>query len=476
VPADALPAYAFTLALLGLALFGAAWLPHALRDKALPFPLLYVLIGLVLYGIPWPWPLPLPRPDPIEHGELLERLAELAVIISLMSVGLRIDTRFGWRRWSLTWRLLAVTMPLSIAAGAWLGMLWLDLGLAAAVLLGAVLAPTDPVLAADVQVAPPGQGGEDPVRFALTSEAGLNDALAFPFVWLALALAAHAAGDAPFSAAHWFGMDVLWRCGAAMAVGWAIGYAAMRFLFRGGGRAVSRSREGLAALAVTLLVYGTTELLHGYGFLAVFVAALAIRQYERDHDFHETLDTFVVQCERVLMVILLILFGGALDGGGHGHAGDGVRAGLRVRHPARRRAARAGRLRPALAAAGGDRLPGGARHRFAVLPGVRPDLRQLRRGPDPVGDGAAGDRDVAPAAWTQRHPGAALARQQGAAARLSAAVHARAPPARASHLRAMRRTEPSRPRWSGRPAIGRHASACDSSLTVKSSPPAARTT
>lgn len=315
MPADALPAYAFTLALLGLALFGAAWLPHALRDKALPFPLLYVLIGLVLYGIHWPWQLPLPRPDPIAHGELLERLAELAVIISLMSVGLRIDTRFGWRRWSLTWRLLAVTMPLSIAAGAWLGMLWLDLGLAAAVLLGAVLAPTDPVLAADVQVAPPGQGGEDPVRFALTSEAGLNDALAFPFVWLALALAAHASGDTPFSPAHWFGMDVLWRCGVAMAVGWAIGYAAMRFLFRGGGRAVSRSREGLAALAVTLLVYGATELLHGYGFLAVFVAALAIRQYERDHDFHETLDTFVVQCERVLMVILLILLGGALATG-----------------------------------------------------------------------------------------------------------------------------------------------------------------
>jgi hypothetical protein len=111
VPADALPAYAFTLALLGLALFGAAWLPHALRDKALPFPLLYVLIGLALYGIAWPWDLPLPVPDPIAHGELLERLAELAVIISLMSVGLRIDTRFGWRRWSLTWRLLAVTMP-----------------------------------------------------------------------------------------------------------------------------------------------------------------------------------------------------------------------------------------------------------------------------------------------------------------------------------------------------------------------------
>lgn len=315
MPADPLPAYAFTLALLGLALFGAAWLPHALRDKALPFPLLYVLIGLALYGIHWPWPMPLPRPDPIEHGELLERLAELAVIISLMSVGLRIDTRFGWRRWSLTWRLLAVTMPLSIAAGAWLGMAWLDLGLAAAVLLGAVLAPTDPVLAADVQVSPPGKGGEDPVRFALTSEAGLNDALAFPFVWLALALAAHASGDTPFSFAHWFGTDVLWRCGVAMAVGWAIGYAAMLFLFRGGGRAVSRSREGLAALAATLLVYGTTELLHGYGFLAVFVAALAMRQYERNHDFHETLDTFVVQCERVLMVILLILLGGALATG-----------------------------------------------------------------------------------------------------------------------------------------------------------------
>ncbi|HEY7600095.1 MAG TPA: cation:proton antiporter [Candidatus Limnocylindrales bacterium] len=307
-----LPPYAFTLALLGLALFGAAWLPHALREKALPFPLLYVLIGLVLYGIAWPLELPLPLPDPITHGEFLERLAELAVLVSLMSVGLRIDTAFGWRRWSLTWRLLAITMPLCIAFGTWLGMAWLDLGLAAALLLGASLAPTDPVLAADVQVAAPGKGGEDPVRFALTSEAGLNDALAFPFVWLALALAAHAAGDTPFSLAHWFTLDVLWRCASGVGVGWGLGYVAMRFLFRGGGREVSRSREGLAALAVTLLVYGVAELMHGYGFLAVFVAALAIRQYERNHQFHETLDTFVVQCERVLMVILLILFGGAL--------------------------------------------------------------------------------------------------------------------------------------------------------------------
>lgn len=315
MPTEALPPYAFTLALLGLALFGAAWLPHVLRERALPFPLLYVLIGALLYAVPWPWPLPLPHPDPIAHGALLERLTELAVLISLMSVGLRIDTAFGWRRWMLSWRLLAITMPLSIAAGAWLGQQWLGLGLAASVLLGAALAPTDPVLASDVQVSPPGHGREDPVRFALTSEAGLNDALAFPFVWLALALAAAAAGGEAFSALGWFGYDVLWRCGVALAVGWSLGAASIRFLLRGGGRIVSRTSEGVAALAVTLLVYGLTELLHGYGFLAVFVAALAMRQYERDHDFHETLDTFVVQCERVLMVTLLILFGGALATG-----------------------------------------------------------------------------------------------------------------------------------------------------------------
>lgn len=105
------------------------------------------------------------------------------VIIALMGAGLKIDRIFQVPRWQVTWRLLIITMPLCIGAivvlGAWAGLPWLT-----ALLLGAALAPTDPVLAADVQVGPPRTGEEDEVRFGLTPEAGLNDGLAFPFVHL----------------------------------------------------------------------------------------------------------------------------------------------------------------------------------------------------------------------------------------------------------------------------------------------------
>lgn len=305
--------YKLTLLLLGLVLLAAAWLPHLLKYRRMTFPMVFVAAGVLLYLLPLD--LPLPRADPIKYALFTEYLTEMAVIIALVGAGLRIDTRFGWRRWRLTWRLLAIAMPLTILAGVVLSQHLLGYGFAAAVLLGAVLAPTDPVLASDVQVAPPGQGGEDPVRFALTSEAGLNDGLAFPFVWLAVALAL-ATGAAPMDWGRWLAFDLLWRVGGGVAIGWLVGYVLMRLIFRGERDAsLSSTSDGLAALAITLTVYGIAEMCSAYGFLAVFVAAVVIRHYEHDHDYHEALHSFAEQCERVLVAVLLILFGGALANG-----------------------------------------------------------------------------------------------------------------------------------------------------------------
>lgn len=301
--------YKLMLALAGLALLGAAWLPHALKRNPLTFPMLYVGAGIGLYLLP----LPLPPADPFAYPQIIEKLAELTVLVALVGAGLRIDTPFGWRRWRLTWRLLGIAMPLCILAALLLGQHLLGYGLAAAVLLGAVLAPTDPVLASDVQVAPPGEGKEDPVRFGLTSEAGLNDGLAFPFVWLAIALAVAASGSEPMSWSRWLALDVAWRVMGGVAIGWAVGYGLMHVIFRGDrDTAVSSSSDGLTALAITLFVYGVAELCHAYGFLAVFVAAVVIRQYERHHEYHTTLNSFAEQCERLLTAGLLILFGGAI--------------------------------------------------------------------------------------------------------------------------------------------------------------------
>jgi NhaP-type Na+/H+ or K+/H+ antiporter len=285
--------------------------PHLVKRNPLTFPIIYVAAGALLYLLPWP----LPPADPVRYPLITEHLTELAVLIALVGVGLRIDTRFSWRRWALTWRLLGITMPLTILAGLWLGQAWLGYGVATAMLLGAVLAPTDPVLAGDVQVFAPGKGGEDPVRFALTSEAGFNDGLAFPFVWLAVALALAQAGE-PMDWGRWLAIDVLWRVLGGVAIGFLVGYVLMYLIFRSEREpTVARSGDGLMALAITLTVYGVAELCHTYGFLAVFVAALVVRQKEADHDFHGVLDTFAQQCEKLLMAAMLLLLGGALAGG-----------------------------------------------------------------------------------------------------------------------------------------------------------------
>ena len=303
-------AYELAILLVGLALLGAAWVPHLVERNVLTFPILYVALGALVYTLP----LPLPAADPTRYPAVAERLSELTVLVALVSVGLRIDTRFGWRRWAITWRLLGITMPLTILAGLWLGQAWLGYGVATALLLGAVLAPTDPVLAGDVQVRGPGEGGEDPVRFALTSEAGFNDSLAFPFVWLAVSLAL-APGE-PVDWGRWLALDLAWRVLGGAAIGALVGYVLMHLIFRSERKpTLSRSSDGLTALAITLIVYGLAELCQAYGFLAVFVAALVVRQKERDHDYHAVLDTFAQQCEKLLMTLMLLLFGGALAGG-----------------------------------------------------------------------------------------------------------------------------------------------------------------
>lgn len=302
--------YKLMLAVAGLALIGATWLPHLLKRHPVTFPMVYVALGMALYALP----LQLPDPDPLQYSLATERLTELVVIVALVGAGLRIDTPFDWRKWSPTWRLLVVTMPLCILAGAWLGQYLLGLGLASAVLLGAVLAPTDPVLAADVQVAGPGEGGEDPVRLTLTSEAGLNDGLAFPFVWLAVAISIAIAGTAEADwFAQWLVRDLAWRIGGGLAIGWLVGYALMYVIFRAQPEdSLSRTSDGLTALAITLFVYGVAELCHAYGFLAVFVAAVVIRHHERSHRYHGTLNLFAEQVERLLTAILLILLGGTV--------------------------------------------------------------------------------------------------------------------------------------------------------------------
>ena len=304
--------YIIVLTGFGIVVLLTAWLPMLLRELPLTLPIFCVGFGALIFALP---SIPGQSPHPQEYLKLTERVSEFVVIVALMGAGLKLDRSLGWATAALTWRLLGIAMPLTIAAIAFLAYVLLGIGAAAALLLAAALAPTDPVLASDVQVGPPGKGEEDEVRFTLTSEAGLNDGLAFPFVNLAIALGISAQNHEPWFV-KWLSVDVAWKLAVGVFVGWIVGQGLGWLTFRLPNRAkLSRTGDGFVALGITAVSYGLAEMAHGYGFLAVFVAAVAFRSTERHHQYHERLHDFIEQFERLLMMILLVLFGGSLSSG-----------------------------------------------------------------------------------------------------------------------------------------------------------------
>jgi NhaP-type Na+/H+ or K+/H+ antiporter len=298
--------YILLLTLIGGLILAAAGLPRLVRELPLSVPMVLLLLG----GLVGLFEVATPIPDLHERPQLTERVTEFLVIVALMGAGLKLDTRFGWRRWAVTWRLLAIAMPLSILGIALTG--WAVLGLvpASALLLGAVLAPTDPVLASDVQVGRPGAGDGPRVRFALTSEAGLNDGLAFPFVHLAVAWTLHVDDPGAAWLLDWLAVEVAWKILAGVCVGWVAGRLAGLLLFRlPSGAGLAESKDGFVIVGLTVLAYGLTELAHGYGFLGVFVAALTLRAAERRHAYHEKLHDFATEIEHLALAVLLLLLG-----------------------------------------------------------------------------------------------------------------------------------------------------------------------
>lgn len=304
--------YFAILLILGIMILLVAWLPIILKKLPLSLPIVCVALGYAVFSFE-PFSAWAPHPD--KTPGLVERGAELIVIVSLMGAGLKIERAVAWKSWNVTWRLLAIAMPLTIIMVMLLGHQLLGLGLATALLLAGALAPTDPVLAGDVQIEHDENEEEAEAKFALTSEAGLNDALAFPFIHLAIAIAA--AGSLSGGVfGTWVLEDVLWKLGAGLATGTGLGWLIGWIIYNlPSGTRLSRTGDGFIALGVTLLVYAGTEFVHGYGFLAVFVAGLMIRRAAQGHDFNKRLHDFADESERLLMMLLLLLFGGMLAAG-----------------------------------------------------------------------------------------------------------------------------------------------------------------
>lgn len=317
----------FMFVIFGLGLMLAVSLERFLARYWLSLPIIYVGAGFVLFSLP----LGLPNINPTYDGfdaVTLEYATEFIVIASLMAAGIAIDRPVSWSNWRQIWPLLVIAMPLTIAAVAFLGWWALGLAPASAILLGAALAPTDPVLARSVQVGPPGENKRHDVRFSLTVEAGLNDGLAFPFTYLAIA----AVGMTSLGAwtLEWAALDLGWRIFAGCVVGWAVGRLGSWYVFEREADAPIEdieedadetdppkysTSEGLIVLGTLLLAYGLAELAEGYGFLAVFVGAVTARQRENRSRYHKISHHFIDQIEQIVLVAVLFGFGAMLAGG-----------------------------------------------------------------------------------------------------------------------------------------------------------------
>lgn len=297
------------MAAVGAAVFIAYLLPRIIFNRTALSSAVLMILGLVIFNL-----IPgMPKvPDPTVSPAIWEIISEIVVIVVLFATGLRIDDISNWSRWRPTVRLLVIAMPLTVAAIALLGWALAGLTVAGAVMLGAVLSPTDPVLAGDVQVGPPLEGREHPVRFTLTAEAGLNDGLAFPFVYLGLIIAAQGTNPSEWLA-DWLLRDVLYRIVVGAVIGALIGWILGRTLFSPwGSAAIEKSGPGVLALGAVLLCYGVVELAEGYGFIGAFTAGLMCRRVQEKHHFHKRLHAFSEAVEHVLTAFLLLLLGGIL--------------------------------------------------------------------------------------------------------------------------------------------------------------------
>lgn len=235
--------------------------------------IVYLAVGLLV----GPTVLNLFHFNPLKESALLEVLTEVVVLISLFSAGVKMPVPFSFARWRTPILLASVSMAVSVGLVAAFAYTLLGLPLGAGILLGAILAPTDPVLATDVQTRHPGD--RDRLRFTLTCEAGMNDGSAFPFVMLGMGLLGlHELGEFGL---RWVRVDVLWATVAGVAIGVASG-AALAHLGRKlrGNPPRHKLMDDFLGLGLIGVVYGLSVWVDAWGFLAVFFAAVALRQTE----------------------------------------------------------------------------------------------------------------------------------------------------------------------------------------------------
>ncbi|GAB4380428.1 MAG: cation:proton antiporter [Elainellaceae cyanobacterium] len=295
--------YILDLLIIGVLLLAVTLGSRWINRLPLSYALIYLVVGITLS--PYGFNLIQLRPE----AEFLERLTEFVVLISLFSCGLKMNRPFKTWAWDSTIRLIGFLMPISIFAIAAVGHWLLNLDWGSAVLLGAILAPTDPVLASEVQL--DDSQDRDQLRFGLTSEGGLNDALAFPFVYFGL----HWLEDPNWQTwfGQWVAVDLIWAIAAGMFVGFAIAKGISWLECRlQRYRPADELMEDFVALGTILIAYAVAELVYGYGFIAVFVAGITVRRHYQESEKPASRLHFVEQIEKLTEICVILLLGSLL--------------------------------------------------------------------------------------------------------------------------------------------------------------------
>ncbi len=286
--------------LLLMVTLGSGWITRL----PLSFAIIYLIVGIVLG--PYGFGLIQLRRDEVFNAKLLEHITEFVVIVSVFGCGLKIVRPLRFKDWNITVRLIGFLMPISIVSLAAVSKLFLGMNWGEAILLGAILAPTDPVLASEVQLTD--THDQDELRFGLTSEGGLNDALAFPFVYFGL----FALKDNNWGhwVKQWILVDLIWAIAAGIVMGIVVAKAIVwidkKVQKR---RPTDESMEDFIAISTILLTYSLTELVNGYGFLAVFVAGLIVQHSYKNPEKPLAQLEFIEQIERLLEVGTILLLG-----------------------------------------------------------------------------------------------------------------------------------------------------------------------
>ncbi len=289
-------AHLLLLVIAGTMALLAAIVPETLKKLHLSAPIVYLMLGALAYYISGAGVI-----KPLQQLEEIKYVTEFVVLVALANAGLRIKDPFKWATWKYSFRLLIIAMPFTIVAATFLGWWVMGFAPATALLFGALISPTDPVLASELQTSEPGKEDTSQVKLGLTGEAGINDGLAFPFTWFAILFITNGP-DYQNWIGEWFLLYFLLKIAIGVVVGLICGWLLYKLIFSISNKdTIGKISRGVLSLALILLPYALSEMIGGYGFLAVFFAACIFSDYEKHiehmnnlHDFNEELESFVV--------------------------------------------------------------------------------------------------------------------------------------------------------------------------------------